>query len=278
MIKNGCCDTKIFVFVHKSYTKCAPYFECLSGMENVINKPCLCQLEQAICCLPKPLSEQRKQIFLVERGAESPTGQTGAVFSPAPYLCTYLCSRALANAVTQEGGILFCVDDRRMCVTCQWLSRSQKTKPGWGKSGTCMQANALCAVASTPFPAFLTCWLSLIQCHVPGKPRLWTSSFPVCYLLGGQWVAVSLFTPDCFSRCFFGKKSPTPPNASLPPPPTSLCPDGNYFFFVRLSNPFLSCAIFHHIVIGNLRRAEEKGAGLRPSLVIGKQSLPLVVK
>lgn len=43
-------------------------------MENVINKPCLCQLEQAICCLPKPLSEQRKQIFLVERGAESPTG------------------------------------------------------------------------------------------------------------------------------------------------------------------------------------------------------------
>lgn len=74
MIKNGCCDTKIFVFVHKSYTKCAPYFECLSGMENVINKPCLCQLEQAICCLPKPLSEQRKQIFLVERGAESPTG------------------------------------------------------------------------------------------------------------------------------------------------------------------------------------------------------------
>lgn len=82
-----------------------------------------------------------------------------------------------------------------------------------------------------PFPSFpCTCWLSLIQCHVPGKPRLWTSSFPVCYLLGGQWVAVSLFTPNCFSRCFFGKKSPTPLNASLPLPPHLSLSRWKWFF------------------------------------------------
>lgn len=164
-----------------------------------------------------------------------------------------------------------------MCVTSQLLSCSQNQDRQIGH----MHASTRCMRTCVhPVPSFpYTCWLSLIQCHVPGKPRLWTSSFPVCYLLGGQWVAVSLFTPDCFSRCFFGKKSPTPPNASLPPPPTPLCPDGNdFFFFVRISNPFLSRAIFHRIVIGNLRQAEEKSARLRRSLVNGKQSFPLVVK
>lgn len=98
------------------------------------------------------------------------------------------------------------------------------------------------------------------------------------------WVGSELLSPYLHQIAspdvFLGRN---PPPLPMPPsycPPTSLCPDGNDFFFVRLSNPFLSWAIFHRIVIGNLRRAEEKkkNIGLRPSLVNGKQSLPLVVK
>lgn len=99
----------------------------------------------------------------------------------------------------------------------------------------------------------------------------------VIYWVGSESLSPYLHqiaSPDVF----LGRN---PPPLPMPPshhPPPLFVQMEMIFFFVRLSNPFLSCAIFHHIVIGNLRRAEEKGAGLRPSLVIGKQSLPLVVK
>lgn len=142
-----------YLFLFTNHTKkYVPYFEYLSGMENVINKPCLCQLEQAICCLPKPLSEQRKQIFLVERGAESPTGADWncVLSSMVPLQLPLLESVGTCSHPRRQD--TFFVWTRGGCALPASYCRAAKTRIG--KSDTCTQAHAVCALVSTPFPAF----------------------------------------------------------------------------------------------------------------------------
>lgn len=125
--------------------KICAYFECLSGMENVINKPCLCQLKQAICCLPKPLSEQRKQIFLVERGAESPTG--------ADWSCVLSNTIPLLESVRRQDFFLLCGREENVCYQPVIVAQP-KDKTRIGKSDACTQVSDICALVSTLFPAF----------------------------------------------------------------------------------------------------------------------------
>lgn len=82
-----------------------------------------------------------------------------------------------------------------------------------------------------------SCWSDL------KKMQIVCDSFPFCYLLGGQWVATCLFTPDCFSRCFVGRRNPQPLLGS--PRPLHLPLSRWESFFIRLHNPFLSRPIFH---------------------------------
>ncbi|KAL1261776.1 hypothetical protein QQF64_007041 [Cirrhinus molitorella] len=142
-------------------------------MENVINKACLCQLEQAICCLPKPLSEQRKQIFLVERGAESPTGADwSCVLSSTVPLHLPLLESVGKRSHPRRRDTFPCgrqENSRYLPVTVT----QPKDETRMGQIRHMHASKCLVRIlASTSFPAFPTCWLSLIQCHVPGKPRL----------------------------------------------------------------------------------------------------------
>lgn len=102
---------------------------------------------------------------------------------------------------------------------------------------------------------------------------------PSLYVI--YWVGSELLSPYLHQIAspdvFLGRNPPPlPMSPSHHPPP--LFVQMEMIFFVRISNPFLSRAIFHHIVIGNLRQAKEKSTRLRRSLVNGKQSFPLVVK
>lgn len=193
-------------------------------MENVINKPCLCQLEQAICCLPKPLSEQRKQIFLVERGVESPAG-SGAAFSPAQYFYLPRFENA-GKRNPEEGGILFHADESRMRFTCQWLSHSQKRKAAAiGQNvHACNQTLTRTRVhPALNFPCLLAEPNSMSCSGLWGNPDCELARC-VIYWVASEWLSPYLHqiaSPDVF----FLERNPQTP--------ASLCPDGNDSLFFR---------------------------------------------